>query len=500
MLICSPDLNLMNDTASPQKLSDAQPRPVNVPFDELEVGQTVTVERLCTQNDLIVFAHSSGNRNPLHLPTTDYTGDGVDDVPLAPSMWLASLISAALGNHLPGPGSLYLSQNLRFHARASVGDLLRISLRVLELREAREVLLATTVRSADDALLVDGQASVRAPSRPLFLGDIDVPDLQVQKHAHFDALLAHAQELPPMPVAVVAPDDPNSLGGALLARDEGLIKPILVGSRSRIAEAAGELSISLQGIELIDIEDEPTAAARAVELVHQGAARAVMKGHLHTDHLLKHVVKSDGGLRTGKRISHVFVMDVPGRQSPILITDAAINIAPDLKTKVHIVQNAIDLARAIGFDVPKVGILSAVETVNPALPSTIDAAVLSKMADRGQITGGMVDGPLAMDNAVDIGAARTKGITSLVAGYANVLVAPNLEAGNMLAKELTFLANAEAAGLLVGASVPVILTSRADGDKARLASCALAVLYEVWLRTGLPVAPGLFGAQDGDAS
>ncbi|MEM1289148.1 MAG: bifunctional enoyl-CoA hydratase/phosphate acetyltransferase, partial [Pseudomonadota bacterium] len=203
-------------------------------------------------------------------------------------------------------------------------------------------------------------------------------------------------------------------------------------------------------------------------------------------------VKSDAGLRTAKRISHVFVIDVPGRLEPILITDAAININPDLKTKVDIVQNAIDLAIAIGLGKPKVGILSAVETVNPAIPSTLDAAVLSKMADRGQIRGGIVDGPLAMDNAIDESAARTKGITSLVAGHANVLVAPNLEAGNMLAKELTFLAHAEAAGVLVGASVPVILTSRADDDRARLASCALAALFDAYLRTGEPGAPALF--------
>ena len=474
------------------------PALANVPFESLAVGQSLRFERLCTANDLIVFAHASGNLNPIHLPSTDFTGDGVDDAPVAPSMWLASLISSALGNRLPGPGTLYLTQSLTFLARAHVGDRLVVSVEVLALHNDRTVTLRTQVAAANGALLVDGEARVQAPAHPIYLGDIEVPDLQVQKHAHFDALLAAARPLQPMPVAVVAPDDPNSLGGALLARDEGLIVPILVGSKTRILEAAATLGASIEGLDLIDIEDEPASAARAVAMVHEGRVSAVMKGHLHTDGLLKHVVKAEGGLRTGKRISHVFVMDVPGRPQPILITDAAINITPDLKTKVDIVQNAIDLARAIGIVVPKVGILSAVETVNPAIPSTIDAAVLSKMAERGQIKGGIVDGPLAMDNAVDVGAARTKGITSLVAGHANVLVAPNLEAGNMLAKELTFLAHAEAAGLLVGASVPVILTSRADDDKARLASCALAALHDVWLRTGKPVAPDLFG-DEGDA-
>ncbi|MEM1286002.1 MAG: bifunctional enoyl-CoA hydratase/phosphate acetyltransferase [Pseudomonadota bacterium] len=469
----------------------------NTPFDALSIGQSARIERLCTARDLIVFAHASGNLNPIHLPSTDFTGDGQDDDPVAPSMWLASLISSALGNRLPGPGSMYLSQNLNFEGRAHVGDHLVIEVTVTDIETDLTVILSTTVKTREGDVLVTGEARVKAPEEPVYLDDIEVPDLQVQKHQHFDALLHLAQSLDPMPVAVVAPDDVNSLGGALLARDEGLIMPILVGARDRIDQAADELGVLLDGLEIIDIEDEPASAARAVAMVHEGRVNAIMKGHLHTDGLLKHVVKAEGGLRTGKRISHVFVMDVPGRPQPILITDAAINITPDLKTKVDIVQNAIDLARAMGIDVPKVGILSAVETVNPAIPSTLDAAVLSKMADRGQIKGGIVDGPLAMDNAIDIGAARTKGITSLVAGHANVLVAPNLESGNMLAKELTFLAHAEAAGMLVGACVPVILTSRADDDKARLASCALAVLYDVWLRTGKAAKPDLFALADG---
>lgn len=465
----------------------------NTPFESLSVGQSASIVRLCTANDLIVFAHASGNMNPIHLPSTDTDGDGKSDAPIAPGMWLASLISSVLGNSLPGPGSLYLSQTLSFSGRARVGDELSIKVTVAALEDDHTVTLVTRVKGPDGTVLVEGEAKVKAPTEAVYLNDIEVPDLQVQKHRHFDAMLELAQSLEPLKVAVVAPDDPNSLGGALLARDEGLILPILVGSKTRIEAAASEMGVSLDGLELIDIDDEAASAARAVAMVHEGRVASIMKGHMHTDHLLKHVVKGDGGLRTGKRISHVFVMDVPGRPQPIIITDAAINISPDLKTKVDIVQNAINIALSIGIETPKVGILSAVETVNPAIPSTIDAAVLSKMADRGQITGGIVDGPLAMDNAVDVGAARTKGIGGLVAGHANVLVAPNLEAGNMLAKELTFLAHAEAAGLLVGASVPVILTSRADDDKARLASCALAVLNDVWLRTGKPVKKGLFG-------
>jgi phosphate butyryltransferase len=242
--------------------------------------------------------------------------------------------------------------------------------------------------------------------------------------------------------------------------------------------------MDISAITLLDVESHSAAAAKAVAMVHSKDVRAIMKGNVHSDELLGQVVKREGGLRTSRRISHVFVMDVPTRHSLLFISDAAINIAPDLTTKVDIVQNAIEIAIACGIEIPKVGVLAAVETVNINMPSTLDAAALAKMADRGQIRGGLVDGPLAMDNAVDMQAARTKGISSLVAGQADVLVVPNIEAGNMLAKQLTFVARAEAAGIVVGARVPVILTSRADNDRARLASCAVAQLYDHWRENG----------------
>lgn len=287
-----------------------------------------------------------------------------------------------------------------------------------------------------------------------------------------------------MPTAVVCPDDANSLGGALLSMTEGLIAPLLIGSRSRIMKAADEAGADIYALPLIDIEDHSEAASRAVAMVNAREARAVMKGNVHSDELLAQVVKKDGGLRTGRRLSHVFVMDAPTRDNLIFISDAAINIAPDLTTKVDIVQNAIDLAIACGVATPKVGILAAVETVNVMMPSTLEAAALAKMADRGQIKGGIVDGPLAMDNAVDLDAARIKGIKSAVAGQADVLIVPNIEAGNMLAKQLTFVARADAAGLVVGARAPVILTSRADNDRSRVASCAVAQLYDYWRQHG----------------
>jgi phosphate butyryltransferase len=456
----------------------------NVTFDELAVGQSATIERVVSAHDLYVFAHASGNLNPMHMPGVDVDGDGTVDT-VAPGMWVGSLVSTVLGTVLPGAGTLYRSQNFTFHDRARLGDRLVITVRCVDKRETPIAVFETRVAKADGALVLEGQAIVAAPIIPVTLSDKELPLLVVDQHDHFGRLIARCGPLPPMSVAVVCPEDRNSLGGALLAMRENLIAPILIGDRGRIVKAADELGAEISGLPIIDIADHTEAAARAVAMVNLREARAVMKGNVHSDELLAQIVKKDGGLRTNRRISHVFALDVPTLDSLLFITDAAINIAPDLTTKVDIVQNAIDLARACGIAIPKVGVLAAVETVNVAMPATLDAAALSKMADRGQIKGGLVDGPLAMDNAMDMEAAKTKGIRSLVAGQADVLIAPNLEAGNMLAKELTFVARAEAAGLVVGAKAPVILTSRADNDRARLASCAIAQLYDHWRTTGV---------------
>ncbi|MDG4648480.1 bifunctional enoyl-CoA hydratase/phosphate acetyltransferase [Roseibacterium sp. SDUM158017] len=445
------------------------------PYADLTPGMEASTRRLVRADDLYVFAHASGNVNPMHLPKYDGDGDGVPEA-VAPSAWVAALISGVLGNQLPGPGTLYLSQDVRFVGRAHAGDTLTVTVRVEEKGPDGEVRLSTRVDGPKGAICT-GEARVRAPDHALSFDVEGMPGLTVQSHANFDRLLDRAEPLPAMPTVVVCPESPDALMGALLGRDHTLIDPVFVGARARIEAAAQEAGADISGIEIVDIPDHRAAALRAVALVHEGRASAVMKGHLHTDQLLHAILKKEGGLRTNRRLSHVFVMDVPGLDHLLFVTDAAINIAPDLETKVSIVQNAIDLALSLGIAQPKVGILSAVETVTSSIPSTLDAAILSKMADRGQITGGLVDGPLAMDNAVDLGAARTKGLTGLVAGRAEILVAPNLEAGNMIAKELTFLAHAAAAGVVMGAQVPVILTSRADDDRARLASCAVAALY-----------------------
>jgi phosphate acetyltransferase len=303
------------------------------------------------------------------------------------------------------------------------------------------------------------------------------------KHAKYQRLIDHCKTLPPMPTAVAHPCDASSLGGAIEAAKMGLITPILVGPRARIESVAAEAGLSLAGYQLVDAPYSHAAAAAAVQLVREGKAEALMKGSLHTDELMSAVVDREAGLRTARRISHCFVMDVPQHEQALIITDAAVNIAPTLEVKMDILQNAIDLGHALRFEEVRVAILSAMETVNSKVPSTIEAAALCKMVDRNQVTGALVDGPLALDNAINLEAARIKQIESRVAGRANVLMVPDLESGNMLAKSLSFLAGADAAGVVLGARVPIILTSRADSVMTRLASCAVAALVAETKRT-----------------
>jgi len=296
-------------------------------------------------------------------------------------------------------------------------------------------------------------------------------------HAKYERLIARAKQVPVATTIVVHPCDETSLRGAIEAAELGIIIPVLVGPRNKIAAVAAANGLDIGRFEIVDVAHSEEAAARAVQLIHEAKGELLMKGSLHTDELMRAVTSSKTGLRTARRISHVFVMDAPTYAETLFITDAAINIFPDLDAKRDIVQNAIDLWTQVGLGTPRVAILSAVETVTSLIPSTIEAAALCKMADRGQITGGLLDGPLAFDNAVDLDAARIKGIKSEVAGRAQILVVPDLEAGNMLAKNLSFLAKADAAGIVLGARVPIILTSRADSVRTRMASCAVAVLY-----------------------
>jgi phosphate acetyltransferase len=317
--------------------------------------------------------------------------------------------------------------------------------------------------------------------------DIGSRDSGKPAASKYDRLIAKAKSCPPARMIVVHPCDESSLRGALEPAELGIVTPILVGPKAKIVKLAHETNLDIGKIEIVDVPHSHAAAAKGVELIREGKGELLMKGSLHTDELMREVTSGATGLRTERRISHVFVMDVPTYPETIFITDAAINIFPDLDVKRDIIQNAIDLWRATGLGTPRVAILSAVETVTSKIPSTIEAAALCKMADRGQITGGMLDGPLAFDNAVDPEAVKIKGIKSEVAGRAQILVVPDLEAGNMLAKNLTFLAKADAAGIVLGARVPVILTSRADSVRTRLASCAVAVIYAAARRAAAAV-------------
>jgi phosphate acetyltransferase len=309
----------------------------------------------------------------------------------------------------------------------------------------------------------------------------------LRPHEKYERLIATAKNLPALATAVAHPCDETSLRGALEAAQAGMIVPTLVGPKEKICNLAGSLGLDLEGIDVIDAPHSQAAAEKVVELVRTGKAEMLMKGSLHSDELLSAVTKREAGLRTARRISHVFVMDVPTHPQTLFITDAAVNIAPDLEAKRDIIQNAIDLYVGLGLGTPRVAILSAVETVTARIPSTIEAAALCKMADRGQITGGELDGPLAFDNAISPEAARIKGIKSSVAGRAQILVVPDLEAGNMLAKNLTFLSGADAAGIVLGARAPIILTSRADNVRTRMASCAVAMLFAHSQRAKTPV-------------
>jgi phosphotransacetylase len=380
-----------------------------------------------------------------------------------------------LGTRLPGPGTIYLGQDLRFRRPVSIGDTITASVTVREKQAARHlVTLDCLCRNQNGENVITGTAEVIAPTEKIRRPRMELPDVQLSRHQWYRDILLCATGAPPVPTAVVHPCDENAIGAVLEAARLGLIVPILVGPAAKIQAAAGGEDIS--AFRLVDVPHSHAAAAEAVALIRGGEAAILMKGSLHTDELMAEVVHAERGLRTERRLSHAYLMDVPAYPRPLIVTDAAINISPTLAEKRDIVQNAIDLAHVMGVANPRVAILSAVETVTGKMPSTLDAAALCKMADRGQITGGILDGPLAFDNAISLQAARDKKIVSEVAGQADILVVPDLVSGNMLAKQLTFLAGADAAGVVLGARVPIVLTSRADGPRTRIASCAVACL------------------------
>jgi phosphotransacetylase/acyl dehydratase len=461
----------MELTAAPK-----DPMIENRTFDEIAVGDSASSERTLTQQDIDLFAVVSGDVNPAHMDPAYAETDLFHKI-IAHGMWGGGLISAMFGTRLPGPGTIYLSQDLHFRAPVAIGDTITTTVTAREKKpEKQRIIFDCVCTNQAGHAVITGTAEVQAPSEKIRRPRIELPEVRLSRHQRFRNLLIRTSGQPPVPVAVAHPCDDLSLGAATEMAKAGLVVPILVGPAAKIHAVALAAGLDIDAYRIVDVPHSHAAAATAVALVRSGEAALLMKGSLHTDELMHEVVAHDTGLRTERRLSHIYVMDVPSYPRPLLITDAALNIAPTLEEKRDIIQNAIDLAHIMGTALPKVAILAAVETVNPLMRSTLDAAALCKMADRGQITGGLLDGPLAFDNAISPQAAQQKGIVSPVAGQADILVVPDLEAGNMLAKQLSFLAGADAAGVVIGARVPIILTSRADSERTRIASCAIAVL------------------------
>jgi len=451
---------------------------VNRTYDEIRIGDASSLTRTLRPEDVKLFAILTGDINP-SIVDPQYSESGMFREVIAHGMWSGSLISTVLGTQFPGPGTILVDQALHFARPVTIGDTITITVTAKQkFDHNRHVIFDCVCTNQEGLQVVRGTAEVLAPAEKVtHMQAVHMPEIRIDdKYERYTQLLSRVKGLEPIPTAVAHPCDRESLKGPVIAFQAGIIEPILVGPESKIRSVAEEFGIDLHGIRIVNAAHSHDSAAIAVSLVRTGDAEALMKGSLHTDELMGEVVSRANGLRTSRRISHVFVMDVPTYHRPLLITDAAINIAPTLEEKVDIIQNAIDLAHIIGIPEPKVAILSAVETVNPKIQSTLDAAALCKMADRGQIRGGILDGPLAFDNAVSIVAAKTKGIKSAVAGHAEILVVPDLESGNMVAKQLEYLANALTAGIVLGTRVPIVLTSRADSAETRTASCVIAAL------------------------
>ena len=426
--------------------------------------------------DIQAFAAVSGDTNPAHMDA-EYANDTLFHGVIGHGMWGGSLISTVLGTVFPGPGTIYLEQNLRFSRPVRVGDSLTVTVTCSAKHDDKKAIdLECTLVNQKNERVLSGSARVLAPSKKLRIPRIHAPTISlfdpIGQHAHLLNLGAHLEAVV---CGVVHPCDQESLQGAMEAHHAGLIKAVLIAPEKKLRALAAQFNIDISVASVIDVPHSHAAAEMAAQMAADKKLEALMKGSLHTDELI-HAVVMQPGLRTGRRMSHVFRCQVPMYPKPLYITDAALNIAPTLSEKADIVQNAIDFAHVMGLEEPKVAILAAVETVNPSMPSTLDAAALCKMADRGQIKGGVLDGPLAFDNAISAHAAQIKHIDSPVAGQVDILVAPHIEAGNMMIKQVEILAGASGAGIVLGARVPIALTSRSDTAMARSASALLVKL------------------------
>ena len=452
----------------------------NRTFDELQIGERVTITRTVTADDVERLAEAAGALDPDAEESGLATTNGFMAIATGAG-WAQVMVGAALATRFPGPDTVLTRHSFHVERTVAPGDALNLVMTVRsKSSEGRRVVIDCRATNQHGEPAMSGEVEVIAPPEKIVRGAGAGVGLSVEAHEkgrRYRRLMDMSRKLEPLRTAVVHPVDDASIQGAVEAHREHLIQAVLVGPEAKIRRAAEAAGLDISDMEIVPTEHSHAAAETAVAMARAGKVEALMKGALHTDELMHAVVDPALGLRTARRITHVFAIDAPSYPRAMFITDAAVNIYPNLMDKRDIIQNAIDLARALGIMIPRVAILSAVETVSPDIKSTIDAAALCKMADRGQITGGVLDGPLAFDNAVSLEAARTKGIVSEVAGRPDILVAPDLEAGNMLAKQLKYLADAEMAGIVLGARVPIILTSRADGTLARLGSCAIAQLW-----------------------
>ena len=447
----------------------------NRTFDEIAVGESAELTRTLTRTSFESLAMLSGQIDPCLLE-----GERINDVAgddRAGAAGAEALVAAVLGTKLPGPGMRIVDQDLHFGGTVQIGDVLRARVKAREKKsDNRQIVFDCQCVNQDDEVLVSGSITVVAPTDHVKYTDESPPDLALRRGDEFHKLLRACEKLPPIRCGIVHPCDRGSLVAAIEAARRRLIDPVLIGPLAKIQAVAVAEHLDLGDLPIVDVPHSHAAAARAAEMAGAGQFEALMKGSIQTNELLTEIVAARRSLRTARRISHVYVIDVPSHPKILLVSDAAVNIYPSLEGKVDIVQNAIDVAHVIGIAEPKVAILSAIETVNPKIRSTVEAAALCKMADRGQITGGIVDGPLAFDNAISLEAAKKKQIKSPVAGRADILITPDLEAGNMLVKQLVFMAGADGAGIVMGARVPIVLTSRADSVRTKLASIAVGNL------------------------
>jgi len=455
----------------------------NRTYDEIKVGDTATLTRTLRPEDIQLFAVMSGDVNPAHVDP-EYAHSSMFEEVIAHGMWGGALISTVLGTEFPGPGTIYISQTLRFSRPVKVGDTITIRITCKQKFDHNKHMIFDCLCTNQDGLkVIAGEAEVLAPTEKIKRARIELPEVTISdRWGRYHKLIARAKGLPAATAVFVHPVDAESLQSAATARDSGIMRPVLVGPEKQIRELAKQNAVDLKGCRVLDAAHGRAAVLRAVEMAQAGDAEILVQGGVPTQEFLVPIVASSG-LRTERRLSHVLYIEMPGHPRPIIISDMMVNIEPTLEDKIQIVQNAIDFAHIMGIPEPKVAILAGTDTVTPKMRATLDAAVLCKMADRGQITGAVLDGPLGVDNAISIVAARSSHLKSAVAGQADVLIAPDLESGNMLAKQLEHLADAISGGVVLGATVPIVLANRNDSIESRVASLVLSLLVANHLRT-----------------